>query len=257
MLTKSVSKKIMILLLIILLAGGSTACTLIYAQDPAIPDPDPLDGPDMTIIDPYFPVGQEEEMLNRLLELREKTEDAAGWIRIPDTDIDFPIVQGKDNAYYLTHDHLGKRTRYGAIFMDYRNQPLIGDKNTILYGHNMKDDKMFGKLMPFKDAEFAQTHPYIELVTDKGYSIWKIFSAHVTSRDFYYIYVNFSTENKFMDFLAALQERSIHDFAMELHPEDRILTLSTCSYEFKDAFFPMHAVLVYEYDFPTEQAPEN
>jgi sortase B len=250
MINRLAKQRFIILLLILLLASGSAACMQIYGQDLVIPDPEPADGPDMTILDPYFPVGQEEEMLDRLLDLREKTGNAAGWIRVPGTDIDFPIVQGEDNAYYLTHDHLGKRTRYGAIFMDYRNRPLQGDKNTILYGHNMKDDRMFGKLMPYKDADFAQTHPYIELVTDKGYSVWKIFSAHVTSRDFYYIYVNFSTPDKFMEFLQALQERSIHDFSMQLRPEDRILTLSTCSYEFKGAFFPMHAVLVYEYDFP-------
>jgi sortase B len=245
------------LMLLIVIITGCTACTFSFNPDPVIPDPDPINGPDMTVFDPYFPIGQEEEMLGRLLELREKTQDAAGWIRVPGTDIDFPIVQGSDNAYYLKHDHLGKSTRYGAIFMDYRNRPLQGDRNTIIYGHNMKDDKMFGKLMPFKDEDFALTHPYIELVTDKGYSVWRIFSAHVTSRDFYYIYVNFSSDEKYMDFLTALQEKSMHDFNLQMYPEDRILTLSTCSYEFKNAFFPMHAVLVYEYAFPVDSNHSN
>jgi sortase B len=119
----------------------------------------------------------------------------------------------------------------------------------------MKNDRMFGKLMPFKDENFALSHPYIELVTDKGYSVWKIFSAHVTSRAFYYIYVNFSSDDAFRNFLSALQERSLHDYGVNLTAEDRILTLSTCSYEFKDAFFAMHAVLVYEYDFPDGSIP--
>ncbi len=244
------------MLFILIIAFCLCGCSLAFLS-PA-EEPEPYTGPEYTAFDPHFPFEHEEEMMNRLIELRNTSKDAAGWIRIQDTGIDFPVVQGDDNAYYLKHDHLGQYTRYGAIFMDYRNNPQSGvEKNTILYGHNMKNDRMFGSLMPFKDAEFALNHPYIELVTDKGYSVWKLFSAHVTSRDFYYIDVNFNTDQSFMEFLNALQDRSLHDFGVELTAQDRILTLSTCSYEFKDAFFAMHAVLVYEYDFAEMGADDS
>ncbi len=188
-------------------------------------------------------------MSRYLSELKKETKDAVGWIRIPGTEISFPIVQADDNTYYLRRDYLANHSRPGCIFMDYRNDSSqLSDKNTILYGHNMNDARKFGKLMPFKDPSYIEDRPYIELVTDAGYSIWQIFSAHVTSRDFYYIYTRFPSDEVFHDFVLTLKEKSMHSLDVEVSSDDQILTLSTCSYEFRDAYFAVHAVQIHLLD---------
>ena len=95
--------------------------------------------------------------------LKKINPDIVAWIRIPDTSIDYPVVQGNDDSYYLTHTF--KKTEHvaGAIFLDSDNYADFSDDKNIIYGHNMKDGSMFGDLKKYKDPKFAGEHPYIEI----------------------------------------------------------------------------------------------
>ena len=110
-----------------------------YVQDPETDeqgknDPDPEDDSGFTFLQVDFEG------------LKAQNPDVVAWIQIPALDISYPVVQGKDNSYYLHHMFDGKENKNGSIFIDYHNQPEFTDSNTIVYGHNMKNGSMFGTL---------------------------------------------------------------------------------------------------------------
>lgn len=172
-------------------------------------------------------------------------KDIIGWINISNTKIDYPVVQTENNDYYLDNNVLGERSSEGAIFMDFRNS--IGDSlddyssNTIIYGHNMKNGTMFKDLIKFKDQEFFIGNNVIILDTIYEETEWEIFSVYVTDTDFYYIQTDFENSEEFAGFLAIIKGKSLYKNDVQVNSNDKILTLSTCSYEFNDARFVVHA----------------
>ena len=95
--------------------------------------------------------------------LQSLNADCVGWIEIPDTAISYPIVQGSNNAYYLTHTFQKTQNKAGAIFMDYRCATDFSDMHTILFGHNMRDGSMFASLDQYQDASFLALHPIVHI----------------------------------------------------------------------------------------------
>jgi sortase B len=168
-------------------------------------------------------------------------KDVVGLITIPGTEISYPVVQAKDNTYYLTHNAAGKHAVAGAIFMDYRCDAQLLRHNIILYGHHMKNDTMFATLVNFKGASFFNTHKVIEYATPTGLTKWEVFSAYVTDTSFYYIQTDFASDGMYLDFIQKLQKKSLHKTDAVLTAEDDVLTLSTCTYEFENARFVVHA----------------
>lgn len=167
--------------------------------------------------------------------------DIIGWLNVPGTAIDYPVVKTTDNSYYLTHNFNKENSAQGAIFMDFRNIGNGEDKNTILYGHNMKDGSMFEGLCSYKDEAFLTQHPIIEFDTlDKAIK-WQIFSIYVTDTNFYYIQTAFTKPSDFMLLLSQMQKRSLFTTKVNITEADNILTLSTCSYEFNNARFVVEA----------------
>jgi sortase B len=183
-------------------------------------------------------------ILQLLNELHENNEDIIGWIRIPGTNIDYPVVLGADNRYYLDHDIKRTQSRNGSIFMDYRNNARLEQKNTILYGHHTRDHTMFTDLMNYKKQLFFKENALIEYYTLERKTVWLIFSAYVTDTKFYYIQTVFPTDESFEPFLEKIRNRSKYFRPADLTPQDQILTLSTCTYEFDNARFVVHAVLL-------------
>lgn len=167
--------------------------------------------------------------------------DVVGWVKIANTRIDYPVVQASDNEYYLDKNIYKKDAIAGSIFMDYRNKGDGSDKNMIIYGHYVKDGSMFRALQNYKDEAFYKTHPVIEFTSLEDNTEWEIFSIYVTDTDFYYIQTDFNSEEEYSTFLINLQTRSLYDTGVEVDEEDQILTLSTCTYEFNDARFTIHA----------------
>ena len=162
--------------------------------------------------------------------LFEINKDTVGWIKYNDDKINYPIVQAKDNDYYLKLAFDGKKNQSGSIFMDYRNFSF-DDRNVVLFGHSMLDGSMFGSLREvFKDDFFNNSeNNYIKIYTpDEGELTYQIFSYYITDVEEYYITTSF-TEASFQEFIKTIVSRSERNFNVEVNSNDKILTLSTCS----------------------------
>ena len=163
--------------------------------------------------------------------LKEENSEIIGWIYIPDTEIHYPILQGKDNKKYLNKSALGKNNRAGSIFMDYRNNPNVLDGNTIIYGHNMKDGSMFGNLQAYKSQEYYDTHKEAYYFTpDKIYVLELVFGYTTSSDDKLY-----TLEKIDETIINEMKEKTDFKSGVEVSGLDKFLTLSTCAYETDNA----------------------
>jgi sortase B len=184
-------------------------------------------------------------VLDKMKPLLEINSDTVGWIKIPNSGvIDYPVLQSDDNEYYLKHDFTRQSKKHGQIFMDYRNNPQNLDANTILYGHNMMDGLMFGVLPKYKNADFAKKCSTIEFGTDYQEYKWQVFAVYVTNIKDNYLITNFASDDDFMKYINTAKKKSLINFNVDVKPGDKILTLSTCTYDFKNARFVVHAKLM-------------
>lgn len=182
---------------------------------------------------------------NTLASYINQNSDFAGILFINDTSIDFPVLKGKDNDYYLKRDINKEKDKYGSIFMDYRNFGAGFDRNTIIYGHNMKDNKMFGELRNYMDYSFTLNNQIIEFRDLYSTRKYKIFSTYFSDSDGDLITTSF-TDETFSNYINIITENSFHDYNLPLSIEDNILTLVTCSYEIDDGRYFIHAVEIKE-----------
>ena len=174
----------------------------------------------------------EEEKYNIDFEkLKEQNEDVIAWIKVEDTDIEYPIVQTKDNEYYLTHSFDKSQNDAGWIFADYRNKFDGTDKNIVIYGHNRKDGSMFSTLHNFLDEDWLNSDRKVKIIfiTEDETEIYEVFSVYEIKKENYYINTTFQNDNQLTKFLNTIQKRSKKEFNVEVSKEDTILTLSTCS----------------------------
>lgn len=171
-----------------------------------------------------------------------KNEDFRFWIKINNTEIDYPVVQGVDNEFYLKHDFFKEESVAGSVFVDYRVN--AESKNTILYGHNMKDGSMFSDVELFKNKEFFDNNRLITISKDNKDYIYEVFSVYYLSgAKTNHLKVNFDSEEDFLNYLTAVKENSLFSTEKELNSND-ILTLSTCSYEGKNFRTVVYAQLI-------------
>ena len=162
--------------------------------------------------------------------LKEKNSDTVGWINVNNTNINYPYVQGKDNNYYLDHSFNKKYNEAGWVFLDYRNDKNLSNKNNILYAHSRLDKTMFGSLSKTLKSNWYNNkdNHIIILSTETENTMWQIFSVYKIPEETYYITTNFNSDNDYQKFLNTIKERSIHNFSTNLTTDDNILTLSTC-----------------------------
>ena len=173
-----------------------------------------------------------------------KYEDYRGWIKVDNTNIDYSIVQGKDNSFYLDKDINKNYLSSGSIFMNYLNNGF-NDENTILFGHHMRNKTMFAQLEKYKEKEFFQNDNdiKIEVENDKVLT-YKVFSVYVTDANDNYIKTNFDNKSEYKEFLDKIKNKSIYKSYINVDENDKIITLSTCSYEFNDARMVVHGKLL-------------
>ena len=184
------------------------------------------------------------EKNNETLDLSYLNKDYRGWLTINNTNINYPILQGKDNNYYLDKDINKNYLVSGSIFLDFRNNKF-DDENTILYGHSMKNDTMFAQLDKFKEKEFFNENNKIVILTPEGKKLtYEVFYAYTTDVKDNYNETNFKTENEYRNFLNKIENKSIVKSKLKVIPKDKILTLSTCSYEYEGARMVVHAKLM-------------
>ncbi|QCX32908.1 class B sortase [Caloramator sp. E03] len=175
--------------------------------------------------------------------LKSINSDYKFWIRIENTKINYPVVQGKDNDYYTIYDFERKKRKAASIFIDCRND-MQKDKNIIIYGHNMHDGSMFHDLIKFKDKNFFENNKTIEITINNKKYIYEIFSVYVTSSSDNYLITAFSSPKDFMEYISKAKSKSLFKNNLEITSDDKIITLSTCSYEFNDARTVVHAKLI-------------
>lgn len=168
--------------------------------------------------------------------LQESCADVVAWIYSPDTPINLPIAQSDDNNYYLRRLLDGTWNHSGTLFEDFRCAPDFSDANTIVYGHNMKNDSMFGTLPQYKSQEYYEAHPVMWLLTpDCTYRV-DLVAGYVTSTASP-IYQFNGTEEETFRLIQQAAAQSLFQSDVEIAQGDCFLTLSTCSYEYDDARF--------------------
>ncbi|MBE6955657.1 MAG: sortase [Ruminococcaceae bacterium] len=189
--------------------------------------------------DPYMDLLAETD----LAALREINEDVLGWIIIPDTYVNHPLMDGDDNSFYL--DHAWDRTPsfYGSVFLEQQSSSDLTDFNTILYGHNMGDENIFGSLKHYNDEAYWKEHPYVYIVDDRGVHRYEIFAAYEASiRSIVYV-LDFDDDLR-ERFIEAAVEHSVIDTGITPVITNRILTLSTCTGYTKNTRWVVQARLV-------------
>lgn len=183
-------------------------------------------------------------ILERFKPLLEQNDDVVGWITMPNTKIDYPVAQSNDNDYYLHRNLDKKKYEPGTVFMDFRNDTLFEDRYSVLYGHNMKDGSMFATLKYYKKEDFYNKNRIFAYSTLYGETKWEIFAAYVSPPTLDLITTDFKDDQAFLDYIASRQKESKYPADIEILATDKILTLITCSYEFHDARFVVHARLI-------------
>lgn len=168
--------------------------------------------------------------------LRAAHPDVVGWLYCPDTPMNYPVAQSGDNDYYLRRDLNGNYLVTGTIFADFRCLGPGEDRNYMIFGHNMDNGTIFGMLKNYDDEEYYKEHPSIWYLTPEGDYRIDVYAALTVSTD-EQIYAVGTEDESFNAYLASLAERSAFDAGMELSEEDTFVTLSTCSYAFKNARF--------------------
>lgn len=155
--------------------------------------------------------------------------DVIAWIQIPGTRINYPIVRGSDNEFYLTHTFAGEENTSGAIFMDAAITDEFDDKNPIIYGHNLKSGYMFSRLNRYARRGFWDANRFIYITTPEGLSIYQVFSAYQAAADADIYYFGFGSDDIFQEYLDRIASYSIYDAGISVNKEDSIITLSTCA----------------------------
>ncbi len=173
----------------------------------------------------------EEEYTVDFKKLKEQNNETVAWIKVNNTNVEYPVVRATNNSFYLNHSFDKSKNSAGWIFADYRNKFDGTDKNIIIYGHNMRDDSMFGSLKNILNSDWYdnEENTNITLYTENEKSIYKVFSIYKIESEDYYIKTEFSNDNEFEKFIETLKKRSIKNFNIDISKEDSILTLSTCA----------------------------
>lgn len=162
--------------------------------------------------------------------VRAMNSEAIGWIQIPSIARSYPVAHRGDNSYYLTHTFTGEENSSGCIFMDARNYSDFSDRNTIIYGHNMKNGTMFGMLNRYEDSDFySSSGNTFYITTDNGTRAYTIFAVCFVPSDSIVYNVEFTGETSFEDFLDYVKANQLYDTGVSVLPTDYVVTLSTCT----------------------------
>lgn len=195
----------------------------------------------------YIRVGGNEKYNIDFDKLESKNEDTVAYIRVFGTKIDYVVVRGSDNEYYLNHDYNKGNNQSGWIFADMSNRFDGTDKNIVIYGHNTIDGSMFGSLKNVLSSSWRDEYKDkdIILVTKNGMQRYKVFSTYKIENEEYYIQTYFESENSYKEFLTNVKARSNYKYDVDLSNAERILTLSTCANNGKNRVV-LHAVRIVE-----------
>lgn len=195
-------------------------------------------------------IPDEEEVIKteRMLqveELQKENPDIIGWLEVPNTYVNFPVLQGEDNDFYLNHDYKKQKSKNGAIFLDFKYDWSLPSSNLLIYGHNMKNNTMFQDLLKYKNEEFYKQNPNIRFTTiseDVNYEIIAVIESKVyyetNPKIFeYYTFINAENEEQYNYYIDNVKALSLYDTGKTAEFGEQLMTLSTCAYHTKDGRF--------------------
>lgn len=197
------------------------------------------------IVDKVDITPKKTERMIKLEELQKKNSDIIGWIEIEGTNINYPVLQGEDNEYYMNHNYEKEESIYGELFLDTSYNWNIESNNLLIYGHNMQDGSMFNNLLNYADEEYYKEHPIIRFTTtqeDVKYEIISAFRSRVYYKSEknvfrYYYFINPDTEDEYNEFVENAKKSSLYDTGKTAKYGDQLITLSTCAYHTEDGRF--------------------
>ena len=188
---------------------------------------------------------EETERMLKVQNLQKENSDIVGWIEIENTNINYPVLQGTDNEYYMTHNYKKEKTKNGSIFLTKDYDWDIPSSNLLIYGHNYRNGTMFQDLLKYTDKSFYKEHPIIRFTTeneDAEYEIISVFKSRVYYKSEknvfrYYYFINAENEYEYNEFIDNAKKASLYDIDATAKYGDQLITLSTCSYHTKDGRF--------------------
>ncbi len=188
---------------------------------------------------------QNSERILKVQKLQEENSDIVGWLEIEGTSINYPVLQGTDNEYYMTHNYKKQKSKNGSIFLTKDYDWSIPSSNLLMYGHNLNNGTMFQELLKYAKEEFYKEHPIIRFTTNKEdaeYEIISVFKSRVyykTEKNVfrYYFFVNANSEAEYNEFVQNAKKASLYDIDKTAKFGDQLITLSTCSYHIEDGRF--------------------
>ena len=176
-------------------------------------------------------------VLEKYKKLFSQNKSLIGWIKIDDTNIDYPVMQTVNNEYYLDHNYNQQYDKNGSIFLDKDCDIINPGCNLIIYGHHMQSGKMFGTLQLFSNREYYEKHPYIQFDTiyEEGlYQIMYVFRSRIYNEDEivfkYYQFLDAATPEEFDSHMNEMAKLSLYDTGVRATYGDQLITLSTCDY---------------------------
>lgn len=185
------------------------------------------------------------ERMLQVEELQKENSDIMGWIEIKDTNINYPVVQGADNDFYLTHNYKKEKYINGSLFLDKDFDLKNGNSNYLIYGHRNKKGLMFEDLMKYENKDFYENHKTIQFTTnteDSTYEIVSVFYSRVYYKSEqnvfrYYYFVNAENEQEYNEYVNNCKKASIYETGVNAKYGEQLLTLSTCEYSQTDGRF--------------------
>lgn len=189
------------------------------------------------------------ERMIQVEELKTQNSDIVGWLEIPNTSINYPVLQGSDNKYYMTHNYKKQKSKNGSIFLTKDYNWEIPSSNLLIFGHNLNNGTMFQELLKYSNKSFYEKHPIIRFTTvndDSEYEIIAVFKSKVYYQSEknvfrYYFFVNAETEQEYNNFVENAKKESLYNIDATAKYGDQLITLSTCSYHVKDGRFAIVA----------------
>lgn len=180
--------------------------------------------------------------------LLEMNSDVVGWIRFDEpSEINYPVVQGRDNEEYLKRTFEANTNKLGTLFVDVNNPGDFSGRNTFIYGHNMKNGSMFAQLLKYKDDSFYKEHPYFYIYTSDGkVRTYEIFSAGVVKDTSDSYIMDYADDAAFQTYIDYIKQQSAYPTSAEVTTASKIVSLSTCTNVRDDERFLVHGVMIKE-----------
>lgn len=172
-------------------------------------------------------------------ELTAINPDIRAWLLSAGTVIDYPVAQAMDNEFYLSHLYNRELNKLGCLFIDYQNKGDFSDKNTVIYGHHMRSGAMFAGLKSYKDQSYYELFPTMTIYTPERQASIEFFAGVIADGDEQFVRFQFDDEKDFLDYVNELKADSVFQSTVEVQPDDLLVTLCTCSYEFENARFAL------------------